>query len=220
MMSENGQQHQRGDSTNLAETIQRARLGSTDAMGELFDRCREYLLLVANQELSSTLRAKAGGSDLVQDTFLKAQRRFRFFHGTTKPELLRWLRRILLNHLASVRRQYVTSQKRCVAREIPFDADDDECLASEVILIRETPSDLVIRDERERILNAAIARLPEAFQQLIMWRQREDVPFQVIAQRLEISNAAARKRWTRAVAQLKTELAVTAPDYVSRFRCG
>ena len=56
-----------------------ARQGSLDALGRLLESCRNYLLLLANQQLREDLQAKAGGSDLVQDTFLEAQRDFRAF---------------------------------------------------------------------------------------------------------------------------------------------
>jgi hypothetical protein len=65
--------------------------------GPLLDSCRQYLLLVANQELHCHLQAKVGFSNLVQVTFLKAHRHFETIARTTEAELLAWLRRILLN---------------------------------------------------------------------------------------------------------------------------
>ena len=68
--------------------IDEARGGSALAMGQLMERCRRYLLLVANDSLDSDLRPKVGASDLVQDTFLEAHQDFSHFHGTTERELL------------------------------------------------------------------------------------------------------------------------------------
>ena len=45
-------------------------------MGDLLEGCRQYLLLVANEELDSELTAKSGASDMVQETFLRAQHNF------------------------------------------------------------------------------------------------------------------------------------------------
>src|SRR5262245_61070451 len=80
-----------------------ARLGGADALGQLVQGCRQYLLLLATAQFDYDLRNKFAPSDLVQDTFLDAQRDFVRFYGTTQQELLLWLRRILLNNLADAR---------------------------------------------------------------------------------------------------------------------
>src|ERR1700735_2333236 len=87
-----------------------ARQGSEKALGELFESCRNYLLLVANQELDPVLRAKVSPLDLVQETFLRAHHAFDRFTGSTEDELLAWLRRILLNHLINVGEQFRGTQ--------------------------------------------------------------------------------------------------------------
>ena len=61
---------------STADWLQAARDGSREAMGNLLEACRAYLLLVANRELAADLRAKGGASDLVQDTFLEGHRNF------------------------------------------------------------------------------------------------------------------------------------------------
>src|SRR4051794_37311480 len=83
-------------------SIQEASSGSLDTLGTLFDGCRQYLLLVANHAMEPDLLRKADASDIVQETFLEAQRSFPHFRGRTKPELISWLRRILECRLANV----------------------------------------------------------------------------------------------------------------------
>ncbi len=78
-----------------------ARDGCAESLGQLVDRCRNYLLLVANRGLNPDLRVKVGASDLVQETLLAAQRGFDRFEGSSDAELRLWLRRILLNKMAS-----------------------------------------------------------------------------------------------------------------------
>src|SRR5215469_6834670 len=80
--------------------------GSDEARGVLFERCRNYLLLVAERELDPGLRGKMGASDLVQQTFLDAERGFTGFRGQTERELLAWLQRILQNRAGQAVRQY------------------------------------------------------------------------------------------------------------------
>src|SRR4051794_33646249 len=81
-----------------------ARAGSADALGAALEACRLYLLAVADRELHTDLRAKGGASDIVQDTFLEAQRDFDHFHGASAADLRAWLRRLLLNNLANFAR--------------------------------------------------------------------------------------------------------------------
>src|SRR5262245_48250334 len=88
-----------------------ARSGSREALGLLLDTCRRYLLLVADRELAQELKAKGGASDLVQETFLEAQRDFAGFQGSSEDEFRAWLRRLLLNNLANFARRYRETTK-------------------------------------------------------------------------------------------------------------
>src|SRR5580704_12939343 len=71
----------------------------------------------------SDVQAKGAASDLVQETFLEAQRDFARFHGTTEVELLAWLRQILVNNVANFTRRY-RAQKREANREVVLETDD------------------------------------------------------------------------------------------------
>ncbi len=83
-----------------------ARAGDVEVLGRLWMEFRNYLLLVANRNLDVDLRAKVSPSDLVQQTFLEAQRDFAQFHGNREEELLAWLDRILANNIANESRRY------------------------------------------------------------------------------------------------------------------
>jgi RNA polymerase sigma-70 factor, ECF subfamily len=61
---------------DASQYLPAARAGSREALGQALEICRGYLLRVANQGLDAELRAKGGASDLVQETFLEAQRDF------------------------------------------------------------------------------------------------------------------------------------------------
>jgi DNA-directed RNA polymerase specialized sigma24 family protein len=88
------------------------------------------MYLSCAQELDPELRAKGGGSDLVQETFLKAHRHFDQFHGRAEEELLAWSRRLLLNNLADFRRRYQETQKRATCLEsAPLDCGREPCNA-------------------------------------------------------------------------------------------
>src|SRR5262245_24657724 len=104
-------------SGDAAQWLPAARAGSPEAMGQAFEACRDYLLRIANEELASDLQAKGGASDIVQETFLEAQRDFGRFAGGTHDELLAWLRQLLLHNMADFTRRYRTDKRRA-GREV------------------------------------------------------------------------------------------------------
>lgn len=184
------------------EQLQAAHDGSRHALGELLELCRQYLLAIANSELPEDLQGKCGASDLVQQSFLEAQRDFRGFAGTTRADLLRWLRRIMLNNVANVVRDYCRTRKRAAGCEVPLDG-----MAPRVAIDPgPSASSLLMAEERAQALQQAVSRLPEDYAQVIRWRNSERLSFEEIGQRLERSAEAARKLWVRALDQLREQL--------------
>ena len=102
----------------VQQKLAAALAGSQVALGELFENCRNYLLLVANAAVGDGLQAKVAASDVVQDTFLEAQQIIERFQGDSEEELLRWLTRILENKLGNAVKRYAWSAKRDASREI------------------------------------------------------------------------------------------------------
>jgi RNA polymerase sigma-70 factor (ECF subfamily) len=187
----------------LAQWIAAAQQGSQEALGQALEACRQYLLLIANRHLDPELRAKVGPSDVVQETFLKAQREFVRFHGSTEQELLAWLKAILLNNLANVVRDYRATDKRQLAREVPLAEVPDEELLSSALAQTETPSGQMTAREQADEVDRALAQLPEPYRQVIALRNEERLSFEEIGQRLGRSAEAARKLWARAIEALQ-----------------
>ena len=106
---------------DLSAWLPAARAGSADALGQVLEACRGYLLLVAQRELDPHLQAKGGASDLVQETLVDAVRAFDNLKGDSADDLRRWLRRLLLNNLVSFTRRYRGAGKRQVGREVALD---------------------------------------------------------------------------------------------------
>jgi RNA polymerase sigma-70 factor (ECF subfamily) len=177
-----------------------AQAGSSEALGQLLEACRGYLLLVAQRELAPDLQAKGGASDLVQETLLDAVRAFPRFQGTSEAEVLAWLRRLLLNNLVSFARRYRSADKRQVAREVGL-AGGSGGPAADV----PTPSRQAVEHEEARRLQEALGRLPEDYRRVLRWRFEEDRPFEEIGRLLGLTPNAARKLWARAVRRLRQE---------------
>src|SRR5262249_27693026 len=157
---------------------------SSEALGQMLEGCRQYLLLVANEELDPDLQDKLGPSDVVQETFLEAQRDFRHFQGKTEQELLAWLRRILLNNLADPHRRYGASGKRDVAREVPLTDARAEELRHRIARQTDTPRTRLDAQEQTEAVRQALGQLPEASRRLIEWRNYDLLSFAEIGRRL------------------------------------
>jgi RNA polymerase sigma-70 factor (ECF subfamily) len=182
-----------------------AQAGSREALGQVLEACRAYLLLIAQEELDPALQAKGGASDLVQQTFLEAQRDFLRFQGEPRS-LLAWMRRLLLNNLANFRRDY-RRDKRRVTREVSLPAGDSST-QREGGLRASTPSPsvAVMRLEQNQALELALQRLPEDYRRVIHLRYREERSFEAIAELMQRSPNAVRKLWARAIERLQQEL--------------
>ena len=191
--------------------IRGARCGSAEAMGQALESCRAYLLLVANRELDDDLRAKGGPSDLVQETFLEAQRDFAHFGGQTAAELRAWLRQILLHNLANFARAYRATGKRQVTLEVTPVAGGSTLAGLEPATGESSlPERNALAAEEAEALEAALRRLPDDYRRVISCRHQQGLSFADIARRLDRSENATRKLWFRAVERLKQELRPTA----------
>src|SRR5262249_31762968 len=175
-------------------------------VGQLLEACRGYLLLIAQEELDPDLRAKGSAADLVQETFLEAQRDFGQFHGTSEPELLAWLRRLLRNNLANFTRLY-RADKRQVGREVVLDAGTSaDARGVEPSAGSTSPSGQALAHEQAEAVQQALARLPDDYRRVLLLRYQEELPFEEIARLLNRSANATRQLLLRAVERLHQEL--------------
>jgi RNA polymerase sigma-70 factor (ECF subfamily) len=175
-------------------------------VGELFEGCRQYLELIAEAEVGSDLRAKMGVSDLVQETFLEAQKDIARFRGSSREELLAWLRQILLHRLSRLYGQYRRTEKRNLAREWHPKQTSLNFLEHFFASDQTSPSGHAVRAEKVELVRRAIARLPTASRQVVVLRYRDRLTFSEIATKLGRSADAVRMLWYRAIDGLADEL--------------
>jgi RNA polymerase sigma-70 factor (ECF subfamily) len=189
-----------------AECLDAARAGCPDALGRLLERFRPVLLAVAAQARDPALRAKAGESDLVQDSLLEGQQGFHAFRGRRPEELLAWLRQILAHNLANFRRHYRDAGMRDVRRESAFPASASAAVPGDHLADgSDCPAEAAARREEAARLEAAVERLPEPVRVVVVWRYRDGLSFEEIGTRLGRTPEGARQVWWRAVLLLRTQ---------------
>jgi RNA polymerase sigma-70 factor (ECF subfamily) len=183
-----------------------ARAGSREALGRALEACRRYLLGVAEGELAPDLKSKGGASDLVQETFLEAQRDFMRFEGSSADELRAWLRQVLLHNVGAFTRRYRGTGKREIAREVALGANGSSA-GIEQVLAGSTlsPSGAAIEHEQALALRRAVDRLPAEYRRVVILRFEDELSFEEIGQVTDRTADAARKVWSRAMERLRQE---------------
>lgn len=195
-----------GNSQSFAELLAQARGGDAAARDRLFVSCRNYLAVIARAEVGSWLQAKVDASDLVQQTMLDAHRGLANFRGHTDGEWLAWLRQILSHNAADFVRHYGETAKRKAGREVrlgPQDSQASNAGPLDPAAPGETPSELIVRHEVELQLADAIAALPDDYQEVIVLRNIERLPFDEVARRMGRSRPAVQMLWMRAIRALQ-----------------
>jgi len=193
----------------LTELLAQAREGDEQAREALFEKCRNYVRVIAHTQAEGWLRTKVDASDLVQQTMLEAHRGFDNFRGTSEAEWLGWLKRILANNVTDFIRHYQGTAKRQTDREVPLhrnSPNDSAGFTHDLSAHDESPSQFVMRREREVEVANAVSKLSPDHQEVIMLRNLQRLPFDEVASRMERSRPAVQMLWMRALKSLKEEL--------------
>ena len=193
-------------SDDAGRLVAAARAGSREALGRALEDCRRYLLAIAERQLDPDLRSKGGASDLVQETFLEAQRDFARFQGSSPDELRAWLRQVLLHNVGAFTHRFRGTTKRAVGREVALAAGGSSAdLGPDLAGSTLTPSGVAIEHEQAVALRRALERLPEEYRRVVVLRFEEGRSFEEIGRLTGRSPDAARKVWSRAMERLRQE---------------
>ena len=194
----------------LESLLQRARDGYRDAMNELFESCRAYVGFLARSHVESWIQAKVDSSDLIQHTLMEAHQGFPNFSGQTEGEWIAWLKQILKHNATDFVRRFGAAKRR-VTLEVAISNGNDSTYfraAPELSSGGESPSQVMVRREQEIEISEALATLPDAYQEVIVLRNLQRLPFDEIAERMERSRPATQMLWMRALKKLQAQLHV------------
>lgn len=192
----------------VCDLLLRARSGDRAALDQLFVVCRSYVRILAQTQVESWLRAKVDASDLAQQTLLDAYRGFDRFEGQTSGEWLAWLRRIVERNAADFVRTFHGAAKRQIGREVPLEIIGDWELPG----ADASPSQELLRKERELLLAEALAQLADDHREVILLRNLQRLPFDEVARRMGRSRPAVQMLWMRAIRKLQEVIAADSPS--------
>jgi RNA polymerase sigma-70 factor (ECF subfamily) len=186
------------------QLLARIQQGDAAAVSELFVRHRDRLHRGIRLRLDRRVSARVDASDVLQETYLEALRRLT--DGTQHQDMplelwLHWLAReqVLMCH-----RRHLEADKRAVGRELPaLPGDSSACFVNGLVGQSSSPSQHVAAAEVADRLRVALQQLDDEERDLILWRHFEQLNNRDTAQLLGITEAAASKRYVRALERLR-----------------
>ena len=160
-----------------------------------YERYFDHVYSLAFRLMGERERAE----DVTQDVFLKVWRAAPSLDVNRDPAP--WLTAITCNTCRDVWR----SGSYRAARSGRPPSDDPE---TGVVLSsgRNDPEEDALSSERERLVQRALTRLPEALRASVVLHDYQGLGHAQVAELLGIDHAAARKRYSRALAALAAEL--------------
>lgn len=190
------------------ELLLSAKDGKTEKLGQLLQLYINYLKILATTQLDNKLRQRVSPSDIVQETLLEAHRDFPQFRGQSEPELLAWLRRILIHNIGHVVERHILAEKRNVRREVSLDRIHRSVERSSMHLRQIaddgcSPSSAAQQGEHTRMLADHLAELQDDYRTVIMLRNLEGLSFNEVAESMGRSSGAVRMLWLRAIDSLR-----------------
>ncbi len=185
-----------------------AKTGDSEALGELLRQFEGFLLMRAHRYMDDRLRRRFDPGDLVQRTFLEAQRDLKSFRGKTPSEFGGWLKQILQHNLATAVAEHINTQKRSVHREIlPRPTKENDQIGPWLTSFpdcQSSPSSVAIRAESVTELMQRLNGLPEMQAEAIRLRYLEGLKLPEIVERLGKSDTAVAGLLKRGLQNLRS----------------
>lgn len=198
------------ENTDHRKLIALAARGDSGAFGKLLVGEEMRLRRMLRLRLDPRVRGRVGVSDVLQEAYLEASRRFgEWIRKPTMPFFL-WIRWIANERLLMAHRRHIEAQGRSVRREVPihgtYAAASSVAIAAQLLGRYTTPTQAVVRAEMKACLLEALDSLDPIDREILALRHFEQLTNAEAAQVLELHNDAASKRYVRALRRLKRTL--------------
>ena len=177
------------------ELVARSIGGDNDSFNELILRWERPIFALAYR----TIGREEDARDVCQETFLRAFRALPGFRGQAK--FSSWLYRIALN----LCRDWIRRERRAQLVQAPETVDIIEMAAA--LEPSETVEDLVTRKDLARVVERAMANLPEEQRTAIVLKEYHGLTFQEIADLVGCPLSTVKTRLYQGLTVLRRELA-------------
>lgn len=196
------------DQVAVTTMLAHARAGNSHSLGMLLQLYRNYMMVLASNQLDRRLRQRLNPSDLVQETMLAAHRDFADFRGQSQGEFMAWLRMILVHCVGHAVETHLKARKRDIRREVPNHVAKNGWNGGaqwlDILAGRDsTPSEIFGRGETAMKLTQQLAKLKPEHRDVIIYRNLHGLPFDEVASRMGRKSASIRMLWLRAIEKFK-----------------
>jgi RNA polymerase sigma-70 factor, ECF subfamily len=196
------------DDSESTRLVERARAGDPAAVSDIFARHRDRLRRMVDMRLDRRLQGRFDASDVIQEAHLEVAARLADYLADPKLPLFLWLRLVVGERLTKLHRTHLGSQKRDAALEVSIfrealPAASSAALAAQLLGKHTSPTQAAVRAERLLNLQEAINALDPIDREIVSLRHFEELSRSEAAQALGIEEAAAAKRYVRALKRLK-----------------
>ena len=203
------------NSSDTNELIEEASKGNREKWGVLLARHRDRLRRMVALRMDRRLQGRIDPSDVIQEASLEASHRFsEYLQNPTMPFFL-WLRFLTGQKLLELHRTHLKAQVRDVGREVSLyhgslPETTSAALAAHLVGHLTRPSEAAIRAEMKIRLQEALNSMGALDREVLSLRHFEHLTNAETARELGIQEAAASKRYIRALKRLK-EILVSMP---------
>jgi len=174
--------------------------GDDGALGLLFEAHRARLTKMVTFRLDPRLVGRIDPEDVLQETFLEAEKRLQAYRGDDKPFLV-WIRLITQQTMVDLFRKHLGAKMRAAGREVA--APQSGTLSGLFVGQITSPSRAMMREEIRAKIEAALQEMDEIDREVLMLRHFEDLSNKDAALVLGIQENAASNRYVRALGRLR-----------------
>ena len=185
------------------DLVRRVRSGDEAAARCLFERHLPALRARARSRLPTALRGKVAESDVIQEAYLAAFLAIGDFEDRGDGSFAAWVRRILERRIANEVRDGVAAAKRDARREVRIPTGTHGAGAARD---QPSPSEELMAEEDAARVRAARQSLSDDHRTVIALVHDEGLTLGAAGARMGRSADAARKLYSRAVAELAARL--------------
>jgi len=196
--------------------LEGAARGEPDALAALLDYYRPRLQKMVQLRMDPRAAARVDQSDVLQEVYLDAASRIKGYLQEPKIAFYIWLRGLAWDRLLKLRRRHLGAKCRAAGRELRLPVESSAVLFRKLLADRTSPSQALLREETQRQVRRALARLSAEDREVILMRHFEDLSNAEVAQALGLSESGATRRHGRAVLRLKEILLAEVPDQEAR----
>lgn len=191
--------------------VERARGGDESAAGEVLVRHRARLRRMIEARLDHRICGRVDPSDVLQDGFVDVLAKLPTYLADPKISLFLWLRLVVGERLTKLHRDHLGAQMRNAGLEVslyrgPMPAASSAALAAHLLGKVTSPTQAAVRAERLLRLQEALNALDPLDREILSLRHFEELTHSEAARVLDIGEAAAAKRYIRALKRLKDVL--------------